>query len=382
MKIKGAVLREANKPLTIETLELEPPGEGEVLVKYVNTAFCHSDLHFLLGEMGELVPYPFVVGHETAGVVEEVGPKVTKVEKGDHVTATWMIPCGKCPQCQRGRGTICTGNLWTLSSGQLPSGAVKMADKNGELVFYQTFVSGFATHMVIPEDGAIVLPKELPFDQGCFMGCCVPTGWGSITKKAEIQPGDSVVVFGMGGVGLNAVRAAALSNANPVIAVDIEGSKEAIAREFGATDFIDSSKEDPVERIRTETGGLPVEGLGFLGGGVDIVVEAIGDPGAYIQAYWCLAAGGKLVAPGIIPAGQEAPMELTFLPLQEHSILGTLYGSISTDIDIPRYAHMAMTQDLKLDKLITKHFKLEEINDVAEAMKRREIIGRWVCDLD
>lgn len=134
--------------------------------------------------------------------------------------------------------------------------------------------------MVIPEDGAIVLPKELPFDQGCFMGCCVPTGWGSITKRAEIQPGDSVVVFGMGGVGLNAVRAAALSHANPVIAVDIEGSKEAIAREFGATDFINSSKEDPVERIRTETGGLPVEGLGFLGGGVDVVVEAIGDPGA------------------------------------------------------------------------------------------------------
>ena len=111
MKIKGAVLREANRPLTIETLELEPPGEGEVLVKYFNTAFCHTDLHYMLGEMGELVPYPFVLGHETAGVVEEVGPKVTKVEKGDHVTATWMIPCGKCPQCQRGRGSICTGNL-------------------------------------------------------------------------------------------------------------------------------------------------------------------------------------------------------------------------------------------------------------------------------
>jgi S-(hydroxymethyl)glutathione dehydrogenase / alcohol dehydrogenase len=380
MKIKSAVLREPNKPLTIEELELAPPKEKEVLVKSAFTGFCHSDLHLMLGEIP--IALPLAIGHEMSGVVEAVGPGVTTIKKGDHVVGTWMIPCGKCPQCLRGMGNICSGNFGAFLGGMLLDGTSRLTDKNGEMVRHGNFVSGFSNYTVLPEDGAIVVPKEFPLDQACFMGCCVPTGWGSVFNTAQIKPGDSVVVYGLGGVGLNVLRAAVMQHANPVIAVDLEGSKKNLALEFGATHFIDSTKDDPVPIILTMTGGVQVEGGMWMGGGVDVAFEAIGDPGAIIQAYWSTGIGGKVVIPGITPHDQPTNLPLMLLPLHQKSILGNLYGSISTQVDIPRLVNMAMKEDLKLDKLISKKFKLNQINDVADAMVKRQIQGRWVCDWD
>jgi S-(hydroxymethyl)glutathione dehydrogenase / alcohol dehydrogenase len=380
MKIKSAVLREPNKPLTIEELELAPPKEKEVLVKSAFTGFCHSDLHLMLGEIP--IALPLAIGHEMSGVVEAVGPGVTKVKKGDHVVGTWMIPCGKCPQCLRGMGNICSGNFGAFLGGVLLDGTSRLTDKKGEMVRHGNFVSGFSNYTVLPEDGAIVLPKEFPLDQACFMGCCVPTGWGSVFNTAKIKPGDSVVIYGLGGVGLNCLRAAVMQHANPVFAVDLEGSKKDLAMEFGATHFIDSSKEDPVPIILTITGGVQVEGGMWMGGGVDVAFEAIGDPGAIIQAYWSTGIGGKVVIPGITPHDQPTNLPLMLLPLHQKSILGNLYGSISTQVDIPRLVNLAMKEDLKLDKLISKRFKLNQINDVADAMVKRQIRGRWICAWD
>jgi Zn-dependent alcohol dehydrogenase len=369
MKIKGAVLREINKPYSIEELELEPPKEKEALVRYVYTGYCHSDLHNLLGNMKMMLP--LVAGHESAGVVEEVGPGCTKVKKGDHVIATWMVPCGECPQCRRGMGNICSGTFKYFIEGMLLDGTSRIKDKNGQMVRHGNFVSGFSNYTVAPEGGLIPILKNFPLEYACLMGCCIPTGWGTVTNCAKVQPGDKVAIYGLGGVGLNILRACVLRHANPVIAVDIEESKEDLAKEFGATHFICNSKEDPVPKIQEITGG-----------GADFAFEAIGDPGAIIQAYWSIGMGGKVVIAGLTPHDQTTNLPLVFLPLHQKSILGNIYGMISTHVDIPKLIQMAMTHDLKLDKLVTNKFKLEDINEVAEKLHKRQIRGRWVCAWD
>ena len=369
MKIKAAVLREPNKPVTIEQLELAAPKENEVLVKMAYTGFCHSDLHLMLGEIP--IALPLVLGHEAAGVVADVGPGVTHVQKGDHVVCTWMVPCGQCPNCYRGKGHICTGSFKFFLEGKLMDGTSRISDADGKEVLHQGYVSGFADHMVVPANGAIKIDKEFPLDQACFMGCCVPTGWGAVTNVANVQPGDSVAIWGLGGIGLNILRAAALRHANPIIAVDSEASKEELAKEFGATHFICNKDNDPIPVIQEITGG-----------GAQFVFEAIGDPGAIAQAYWATGIGGTMVLPGITPAAETTHLQLMLLPLHQKSILGTLYGNISTHIDIPRLVTLAMQHQLKLDKMITRYFKVEEINEVADAMVNRRIHGRWVCKWD
>jgi Zn-dependent alcohol dehydrogenase len=369
MKIKAAVLRAFKEPLTIEELELEPPREKEILIKHINTGFCHTDLHQMLGETR--IQLPIVVGHETAGVVEEVGPGVKTVKEGDHVVSTFSIACGKCPECLRGMASMCTGYLDAFGQGTMLDGTSRLRDKNGHMVRHGLYVSGFSTHGVMPEEGVVPIRKDMPLDQACLMACCVPTGWGTVTNIANVQPGNSVAVYGLGGVGLNVLRAAVLRQASPVIAVDLEGDREKISRDFGATHFINSSKEDPVPRIRE-----------IAGKGADIVFEAIGDPGAIIQAYWSVGRAGKLVIAGVTPQDDNTNLPLFRLPVHQLSILGGLYGGISTHLDIPRFVDLAMGGELMVDKLITRKFKIEDINDVADAMIKRRISGRWVCEFD
>jgi Zn-dependent alcohol dehydrogenase len=369
MKIKGAVIRMPKQPYSIEELELAPPKEKEALVRYVYTGYCHSDLHNLLGHVDMVLP--LVAGHEAAGIVEEVGPGCTKVKRGDHVVATWMVPCGECDQCRRGRGFLCSGTFDYFLQGLLLDGTSRITDKNGHMVRHGNFVSGFSDHTVAPENALIPIPKEFPLEYACLMGCCIPTGWGAVTNCAQVQPGDKVAVYGLGGVGLNILRACVLRHANPIIAVDIEENREQLAKEFGATHFVCSSKEDPVEKIQEITGK-----------GADIAFEAIGEPGAIIQAFWSVGMSGKIVVSGITPKDQTTNLPLQTLPFHNKSILGQIYGLISTHIDIPYLTQMAMTHDLKLDKLVTNKFKLEDINDVAEKLNKRQILGRWVLAWD
>jgi S-(hydroxymethyl)glutathione dehydrogenase/alcohol dehydrogenase len=369
MKIKGAVLREPGKPYSIEELELEPPKEKEALVRYVYTGFCHSDLHNLLGSVK--MRLPLVAGHEAAGIVEQTGPGCTRVKKGDHVVATFMVPCGECPQCQRGMGYICSGTSPYFVEGLLLDGTSRIKDKDGKMVRHGNFVSGFSNYSVMPEGGLVPISKDFPLQYACLMACCIPTGWGAVTNCAKIRPGDKAVVYGLGGVGLNILRACVLRQANPVIAVDLEESKEDLAKEFGATHFICNQNEDPVPRIQEITRG-----------GADFAFDAIGDPGAIIQAYWSIGAAGKLVVVGLTPHDQTTNLPLQVLTFHQKTIVGSSYGMISNHLDIPRFIHMATTHDLKLDKLVTNKFKLEDINDVADKMYKRQIQGRWVCAWD
>jgi len=367
MKIKAAVLREYKKPITIEEIELAPPKEKEVLVKTAYTGFCHSDYSFIVGAFR--FPVPLVPGHEAAGVVEEVGPGVTSVKKGDHVVTAWMCPCGECPECRSGLGHICRKSHEIHGAGALMDMTSRLTDAKGGRLNHQTFVSGFAEYMVVPEIGAIKIRDDMPLEQACFLACCVPTGFGAVYNVAGVKPGDSVAIWGMGGVGLNVVRGAKLRSAYPVVGIDLEGGKERIAREFGATHFINSSKEDPVPIIQELTGG-----------GAKYCFEAIGDPGAIVQASWALGLGGKLIQIGITPESAMTALPLAFTPPHCKSVVGTLYGNIRTHEDIPTFAEMAMKGDFNLNKLISRKFRVEEINQVVEAMEKRQIVGRWVCE--
>ena len=372
MKTKAAVTRDWGVPMTIEELELEGPKAGEVLTKVAHTGFCHSDFSAWKGVYG-LDVLPLVLGHETAGIVQEVGEGVTHVKPGDHVVSCWQAPCGTCENCVSGRTHICETLLPSLGSGKLPSdGTARFTDANGEVVNHALYVSGFSEYIVSPGIAAVKVPDELPMDQACLLGCAVGTGWGSVHRAAKVQAGESVAIWGMGGIGLSIVQGARLAGAYPIIAVDLEGSKEEIARAMGATHFINSSEADPVPIIREElTGGL----------GVHYVFEAIGDPGAYLQSFFTLRNGGRLMAVGIPSCEEMVSLPFYAIPFQGNNIEGVLYGNLRHQIDIPRLADMAVKGDLRLDKMVSKHCKLEEINDVIEAMEKREIVGRWVFDM-
>ena len=369
MKIKAAVLREVNKPYSIEELELEPPRAGEALVKWLYTGYCHSDLSNLKGRI--TMALPLVAGHECAGVVEAVGEGVTRVKVGDHVVGTWMVPCGHCPECRRGLGNVCTGNFTHFVSGTMLDGTSRLKDAKGETVLHGNFVSGFSDHTVVPEGGLVPIRKDMPLDQACLMSCAIPTGWGSVTNLAGVKIGDKVAVWGLGGVGQNVLRAAKMRQANPLIAVDLEESRRGIAEELGATHFICNSKEDPVPIIKEVTGG-----------GVDFAFEASGDPGAIEQAVWTLGMAGNMVVVGIMAQDHVAKVPLTYMVLQQKSIITGLYGSVAVQDEIPKLCDLAMTKEMKIDKIIEGKFKLDQLNDIAEKMERRQLGGRWVCEWD
>ncbi len=369
MKMKAAVAREG-RPISVEEVELAPPKEKEVLVKTKYTGFCHSDHTAARGGFG--FPLPMVIGHEASGIVEDVGPGVTSIKQGDAVVTTWMIACGECARCTSGRGHICTVTQGIQIKGGLLDGTSRLTDSKGNRVSHQTFVSGMAEYMVIPEQGAIKVRDGFPLDQACLMGCCVPTALGAVNNVANIRPGDSVAIWGMGGVGLNVVRSAKLRGADPLIGIDIEGSKETIAREFGVTHFIDSSKEDPVPAVQELTGG-----------GADFCFEVVGDPGALVQAYWALSIGGSLIMIGMPSLDDRPPLPLMFTPAHNRNVLGTLYGNVRARVDLPKFMDMVMKGGYAdLNKLITRHFKIEQINDVYDAMTEHRIMGRWICVWD
>jgi Zn-dependent alcohol dehydrogenase len=369
VKIKGAVLREVGKPYSFEELDLDSPHETEVLVKWLYTGYCHSDLSNLKGRT--TMKLPLVAGHEAAGIVEAVGDRVTRVKKGDHVVGTWMIPCGQCPECRKGFGNECSGTFGPFVSGTMLDGTSRIKDANGETVLHGNFVSGYSDYTVIPEGGVVPVRKDIPLDWACLMSCCVPTGWGTVVKAANVQPMDRVAIWGLGGVGQNVLRAAKMRGAHPLIVVDLESSRRDKALALGASHFICNAKEDPIPQI-----------LELTGGGCDFVFEAAGQVGASEQAWWALRPLGKLMMVGIISQHEPAKMPLTFSVFHQKSIVGTLYGSVAVQDEIPKLVDMAMTGELMIDTIIEGYFKFEELNDIAERMENRQLGGRWVCKMD
>ncbi len=370
MKMKAAVCRTFDQPMTIEEVELAPPKEHEVLVKTKYTGWCKSDYVVASGRIK--MPLPMVMGHEASGVVMNAGPGVTMLEKGDHVAVSWSSSCGKCKMCVTGRETLCLTYTPLIGQGALPDGTSRLSDSKGNRLNHDFFVSGFAEYMVVPERNAVKIRKDLPLEEACFLGCCMPTGFGAVYNTARVMPGESVAVWGAGGVGLNVIQGAKLRGANPIIAVDLEARKEAIAREFGATHFIDSSKNDPVPLVREIT----------KGSGADIIFEATGEGGAIAQLFWAMAVAGRHIQIGVHPAEEKVPMNFTFVPGSHRQIIGCNYGDIHLHQDLPAFADMIMDGRYNVSKLITRRFKLEEVNEAYQATKKRQIIGRWVCAFD
>ncbi|MFC1941785.1 alcohol dehydrogenase catalytic domain-containing protein [Chloroflexota bacterium] len=372
MKIKAAVLREYGAPMPIEELELAAPREHEVQVKMLTCGFCHSDLSVWMGYIPQDIP--MVPGHEACAVVEKIGPGVTTLKPGDRVIGCWMVPCGHCFQCRRGHPNLCETSMAHFQKGNLLDGTSRLTDKNGKRVGLGSFIAGFATHSVMPEIGAIRVPDhiKLPPEQLCQLGCSVATGWGSVVNVAKVREGDSIGIWGCGGIGLNAIRFASIRGCNPIVAVDLEASKRDIAIDFGATHFIDSSKGDPIPIINGFTGGA----------GLQFAIEATGDPGAQVQAWWAVRSGGTIVATGVAPIDSTTNLPLFYAPLHAKSIKGTLYGEAHPTEDLPSLMEIMNTGILKTDKLVTRLITLDDLDEVRRTMMDREVIGRWVIKYD
>jgi S-(hydroxymethyl)glutathione dehydrogenase/alcohol dehydrogenase len=369
MKMKAAVCRAYDQPMTIEEVNLDPPKEKEVLVKTKVTGWCKSDFVVASGRIK--MGLPVVMGHEAAGIVEEVGPGVTSVKKGDHVATTWCASCGQCKMCRSGRETLCLTYTPFIGKGTLLDGTSRLTDAQGKTLHHDFFVSGFADYMVVPEISAIKVRNDLPFDEAAFLGCCMPTGFGAVVNTANVKPGESVAVWGAGGVGMNVIQGARIRGANPLIVVDLESSKEPLARELGATHFIDSSKEDPVPKV-----------LEITKGGADVIFEVTGEGGSIAQLYWAMGVGGRHIQIGVHDAAEQVSMNFTFTPGSHRQMIGCNYGDIHLHEDLPAFADMIMEGRYNLKKLISRRFKLDEINEAYQATKERKTIGRWVCVFD
>ena len=357
--MKAAVLYEAGKPLQVEDVELDEPQGREVLVRLAASGVCHSDLHFMKGEMP--APMPVVVGHEGAGIVERVGPGVTMLQPGDHVVLMVSFSCGRCRYCVEGRPTMCVENLPIMMMGSLPGGAKRLRKGDQELS-HLFGLATFAEYTVVHERSAVKVCDDAPLEVACLLGCGVSTGIGAATNTAGVRPGESIAVYGCGGVGLSAVMGARLAGAGKVIAVDTLDRKLEMARELGADYLVNASSEDPQAKVMELTGG-----------GADCAIECIGNVEVMSKALGSIHNGGKCVVAGMAPLGSMltvAPFEL----LLGKTITGSVQGGIRPSVDIPRYVDLFMAGKLPIDKLITRSYSLDELNDAFEALEKGEVI--------
>jgi S-(hydroxymethyl)glutathione dehydrogenase/alcohol dehydrogenase len=367
MKFRAAVLDRIGGPLAIQTLEMGALQPHDVLVRVRATGLCHTDLEVIQGSLR--YPTPIVLGHEGAGVVEDVGRSVTRVTRGDRVVLSWNPHCGHCFYCERGLPILCEPFKQTEPKGHLLDGASRMT-RNGEKVHHFFTTSSFAEYTVVTESSAIPVPAEVPFDRACIIGCGVMTGIGAVVRKARIAAGSLVAVVGCGAVGLNAIQGARLLNAGRIIAVDMSRERLAIAQRLGATDAIIASQDDVAAQIRALTGGR----------GADYVFEAAGNKGAFRLSVEAVRPGGEVVWLGKIDVDEEVPFRWGTL-MGEKRIVRSSYGDARPARDFPWIAREYLAGRVKLDELITRRIRLDDINDGFAAMARGEGI-RSVIEFD
>jgi len=348
MKTKAAVLYEYNTPLIIETLELDDPKENEVLVQFRVAGLCHSDLSIIKGV--PFPPLPCLLGHEGAGVVEAVGPGVTKVKPGDHVLLMWVPVCGQCHYCLKGLYSSCV-NKQTGLAGTMLDGTHRLS-KEGRPINVQLGVGAFSEYNVVSDLSIIPIAPEIPFDIAIY-GCAVMTGFGAVFNTAKVRPGSHVAVVGVGGIGLNVIQGAVLANATKIIAIDIIQDKLEMAKRFGATHVINAASGSPVEEAMEITGGM----------GVDYAFEASGRQEAAMTCYQIIGRGGYVVLVGIPGIGSEITLPLRDFPLMEKNILGCNYGSGDIRKDLNILIDLYVMGRLKLSELITGRYHLEQINE-------------------
>ena len=346
--MKAAVLHEIGGPFVIEELELLQPEPGEVRVRLAAAGTCHSDWHFVVGNV--IRPRPVVLGHEGAGVVEAVGPGVTRVKPGQRVILNWAPSCDTCFYCLHGQSGLCE-TFWDWRNGTMPDGSTRLR-RGGEVVHQFSVLSTFAEQAVAPEQSCVPLPDDVSFEVAALVGCAVTTGVGAALNTVHIRPGENVAVYGCGGVGLNVVQGARLSGAHPIIAVDTDPAKLEIARQFGATHGV-AAGDDAADQVRSLTGGR----------GVDYAFEAVGLPAVQEAAYKAARRGGALVVVGVAPAGSVTRYAGLDLHIHEKRILGSFFGSTNPHREFPRLLDLYRSGQLLLDELISARYRLEQINE-------------------
>jgi S-(hydroxymethyl)glutathione dehydrogenase / alcohol dehydrogenase len=354
--MKAAVFYGPNQPLKIEDVDIDQPHEREVLVRTVASGVCHSDLHFVDGFYP--FPPPAVLGHEAAGIVEEVGRSVSYLKPGDHVIACLSVFCGYCADCMSGHPNRCSNKQAT----QRAKTETPRLSQKGERIRQFADLSTYAEKMLVHENALVKITNEIPLDRAALIGCGVTTGVGAVLNTARIEPGSTVAVFGCGGVGLSAIQGARIAGARQIIAVDQFENKLAMAKNLGATHMVDASHADAVEAIRELTGGI----------GVDYSFEAVGLKKLAEQCFECIKAGGTATIIGMIPVGQKVAIDGPKL-LTERKMQGSNMGSNRFRIDMPRYVDYYLQGRLNLDDMISRRGKLEDVNDAFAAMKRGEV---------
>jgi alcohol dehydrogenase len=375
MKIKAAVLREPgtpgpyaeSKPLKIEEFELAPPGPGEVLVRVRAAGLCHSDLSVIDGNRPR--PMPMVLGHEMAGIVQAVGHGVTDLQRGDHVVASFVPSCGVCSPCIAGRPALCEPGLASNTAGTLLSGERRLA-QHGAPVNHHLGVSGFAEYATISRRSLVRVDPELPFAEAALFGCAVITGVGAVVNTAAMPRHSSLAVIGLGGVGLAALLAGRMLDANPIVAIDLNESKLAKARELGATATVNAADPDCAEKVRE-----------LSGGGVACAFEMAGSARALELAYRITRRGGTTVSAGLPHPQHQFSLSHVSLVAEERTIKGSYLGSCVPERDIPQYIEWYRTGRLPVDRLLSERIRLDDINAAFDRLAAGQSI-RQVIEID
>jgi S-(hydroxymethyl)glutathione dehydrogenase / alcohol dehydrogenase len=367
--VRAAVLHQPRTPLRVEEVRLQPPRVGEVLVRVAAAGVCHSDLHLAEGHLGD-GRCPIVPGHEGAGVVEEVGPGVTRVEAGDAVAFCFVPSCGGCPECLAGRRNLCRTTSRRSLAGTMLDGTSRLSLADGRLLKHFNFVSCFAERCVVPAASAIRIPAALPMWQAALIGCAVVTGVGAVRHAARVRPGESVAVVGCGGVGLQVIAGARLAGAHPIVAVDREAAKLERALAAGASHALDAVADAPLETT-----------LALTGAGVDHAFEVVGRPETVRLAWDLLRPGATAVVVGIVPAGVEVSVPGIEL-LAEKGLKGSFYGSGDPAAGIAELAGLAADGLLDLTVGISDLTDLDGIEGALDRLRRSQGAARTVAILD
>src|SRR6195952_128684 len=357
MRSNAAIFRKVHEPLTIEAVDIDKPQGREVLGRPVATGVGHSVLQVVDGLSRSPTDLPFVLGHEGAGVVEAVGGDVTSMRVGDHVVACLSGFCGSCPQCLSGHPNVCTGGIVAR-----PDAATPRVSQKGKPFRQFANIASYAEHMLLHENSLVRIDPELPLDRAALVGCGVLTGVGAALRTSGLQAGQTVAVYGCGGVGLSIIQGARIGGARQIIAVDMFGSKLEMARAVGATHFVDTTQDDPVVKIRALTGGL----------GVDHAFEAVGIAKLCRQAIESLAVRGTATIVGVLPP--DAMIEFPWLAIRpECKVQTSRMGSNRFRTDIPNYLEFYRQGRLKLDEMVSRRGRLGDINEAFRAMKAGEV---------
>lgn len=363
MKSRAALAMEANKPLVLEEIDVQGPKQGEVLVRMAATSVCHTDAYTLSGADPEGL-FPSVLGHEGAGVVQEVGQGVTSLQPGDHVIPLYTAECGQCKFCRSGKTNLCSAVRATQGQGVMPDGTSRFS-LNGKPLHHYMGCSTFSEYTVLPEVSLAKVSKEAPLDKICLLGCGVTTGIGAVHNTAKVESGSTIAVFGLGAIGLAVIQGAQMIGAERVIAIDVNPEKFDLARQFGATDFVNPNDyDDPIQQVIIDQ----------TDGGVDYSFECIGNVNVMRSALECCHKGwGESIIIGVAGAGEEIstrPVQLVTGRVWK----GSAFGGVKGRSELPTYVDDYMKGKVKIDEFITHNMPFEQINEAFELLHRGESI--------